>query len=129
MRLWSHGGSQTTLTLAPLTPGTLATAFSTICGSSAADGQFGVDGSVAGGGGTGTGSVSGPTSTVTYYFADGKPGAFTPSEEPADYRVLTAFALKMTGKKPVLVGVSEGAGKYMGGFSVVSAMVAACLRS
>jgi len=41
-RLWSHGGSQTTLHLALLTPGTLATAVSTISGSSAADGQFGV---------------------------------------------------------------------------------------
>ena len=33
-----------------------------------------------------------------------------PAEEPADYRVLTAFARRTTGKQPVLVGVSEGAG-------------------
>ena len=33
-----------------------------------------------------------------------------PEEEPADYRVLTEFAQRATGKKPVLVGVSEGAG-------------------
>lgn len=31
-------------------------------------------------------------------------------DEPADYRVLAEFARKMTGKKPLLVGVSEGAG-------------------
>jgi len=31
-------------------------------------------------------------------------------EEPADYRVLTDFAMKATGKKPMLIGVSEGAG-------------------
>src|SRR5215467_3553672 len=42
MRLWSQGGSQTTLTATSPTPGTLATAFSTMFGSSAADGQFGV---------------------------------------------------------------------------------------
>ena len=33
-----------------------------------------------------------------------------PEEEPADYRVLTAFATKATGRKPILIGVSEGAG-------------------
>lgn len=33
-----------------------------------------------------------------------------PEEEPADYRVLTEFATKATGKKPILIGVSEGAG-------------------
>jgi alpha-beta hydrolase superfamily lysophospholipase len=33
-----------------------------------------------------------------------------PDEEPADYRVLAQFASKATGRKPILVGVSEGAG-------------------
>jgi alpha-beta hydrolase superfamily lysophospholipase len=33
-----------------------------------------------------------------------------PEEEPADYRVLTEFATRATGKKPILIGVSEGAG-------------------
>lgn len=33
-----------------------------------------------------------------------------PEEEPADYRVLTDLARKATGKKPILIGVSEGAG-------------------
>ena len=33
-----------------------------------------------------------------------------PADEPADYRVLTAFALRATGRKPMLIGVSEGAG-------------------
>src|SRR5215475_3322439 len=42
MRLWSHGGSHTTLTVTGPTPATLATAFSTMDGSSCADGQFGV---------------------------------------------------------------------------------------
>ena len=31
-------------------------------------------------------------------------------EEPADYRVLAQFAAKATGKRPILIGVSEGAG-------------------
>ena len=31
-------------------------------------------------------------------------------DEPRDYRVLAAFASKRSGKKPVLIGVSEGAG-------------------
>jgi dienelactone hydrolase len=31
-------------------------------------------------------------------------------DEPGDYEVLAQFATKMTGKKPILVGVSEGAG-------------------
>ena len=31
-------------------------------------------------------------------------------EEPADYRVLAQFASKATGRKPILIGVSEGAG-------------------
>src|SRR5438067_6368079 len=42
MRLGSHGGSHTMLTLASRTPGTPATAFSTWCGISSAEGQFGV---------------------------------------------------------------------------------------
>jgi pimeloyl-ACP methyl ester carboxylesterase len=33
-----------------------------------------------------------------------------PEEEPADYRVLTDLAKKATGRKPILIGVSEGAG-------------------
>lgn len=33
-----------------------------------------------------------------------------PEEEPADYRVLIELATKRTGRKPVLIGVSEGAG-------------------
>ncbi|HET7698015.1 MAG TPA: AcvB/VirJ family lysyl-phosphatidylglycerol hydrolase [Vicinamibacterales bacterium] len=33
-----------------------------------------------------------------------------PEDEPADYRVLTDFATKATGKRPILIGVSEGAG-------------------
>ena len=33
-----------------------------------------------------------------------------PEEEPADYRVLTDVAKKATGRKPILIGVSEGAG-------------------
>ena len=33
-----------------------------------------------------------------------------PEEEPADYRVLTEFARRATGQKPILIGVSEGAG-------------------
>ena len=33
-----------------------------------------------------------------------------PEEEPADYRVLTDVAKKTTGRKPILIGVSEGAG-------------------
>jgi len=31
-------------------------------------------------------------------------------DEPGDYRVLTRFATQITAKKPILVGVSEGAG-------------------
>ena len=31
-------------------------------------------------------------------------------EEPGDYRVLTQQAIKATGKRPILIGVSEGAG-------------------
>ena len=33
-----------------------------------------------------------------------------PEEEPADYRALTDVANKRTGRKPILIGVSEGAG-------------------
>ena len=33
-----------------------------------------------------------------------------PEEEPADYRVLADVAKKATGRKPILIGVSEGAG-------------------
>lgn len=33
-----------------------------------------------------------------------------PEEEPGDYRVLTDVAKKATGQKPILIGVSEGAG-------------------
>jgi hypothetical protein len=31
-------------------------------------------------------------------------------QEPGDYHVLTQFALRLTGRRPILVGVSEGAG-------------------
>jgi len=41
IRLGSQGGSHTTVTLVSLTPGTLETAFSTMIGSSCADGQLG----------------------------------------------------------------------------------------
>lgn len=33
-----------------------------------------------------------------------------PEEEPGDYHALAEFATKATGKKPILIGVSEGAG-------------------
>ena len=33
-----------------------------------------------------------------------------PDQEPADYRVLAEFAARRSGKKPTLIGVSEGAG-------------------
>jgi pimeloyl-ACP methyl ester carboxylesterase len=36
--------------------------------------------------------------------------ALRPQDEPRDYRVLTQFARRTTGKKPILIGVSEGAG-------------------
>jgi len=32
------------------------------------------------------------------------------ADEPADYRVLAQFARQVTGRKPILIGVSEGAG-------------------
>ena len=33
-----------------------------------------------------------------------------PEDVPADYRILAAFAGRMSGRKPILIGVSEGAG-------------------
>jgi alpha-beta hydrolase superfamily lysophospholipase len=36
--------------------------------------------------------------------------ALKTDEEPRDYRVLAEFAKRITGKKPILIGVSEGAG-------------------
>lgn len=36
--------------------------------------------------------------------------ALRPSDEPSDYQTLATFASAATGRKPVLVGVSEGAG-------------------
>ena len=33
-----------------------------------------------------------------------------PDQEPADYKVLAEFAARRTAKKPILIGVSEGAG-------------------
>ena len=42
-------------------------------------------------------------------FTSGK-ATLRSSDEPADYRVLTTFASGQSGKKPVLIGVSEGAG-------------------
>jgi alpha-beta hydrolase superfamily lysophospholipase len=36
--------------------------------------------------------------------------ALRPSDEPADYKALVTFASAATGRKPILVGVSEGAG-------------------
>lgn len=33
-----------------------------------------------------------------------------PADEPSDYQVLAEFASRSTGKRPVLIGVSEGAG-------------------
>ena len=49
---------------------------------------------------------------VKHYLADFTSGGSTlrPEEEPADYRVLTDVAKRATGKKPILIGVSEGAG-------------------
>jgi alpha-beta hydrolase superfamily lysophospholipase len=49
---------------------------------------------------------------VRVYLASFTSGRSTlrPDEEPADYQVLTEFAAKATGKKPILIGVSEGAG-------------------
>jgi alpha-beta hydrolase superfamily lysophospholipase len=32
------------------------------------------------------------------------------ADEPGDYRVLTGFARKATGRRPILIGISEGAG-------------------
>jgi hypothetical protein len=36
--------------------------------------------------------------------------ALRPADEPADYKTLAAFASAATGRKPILIGVSEGAG-------------------
>ena len=40
----------------------------------------------------------------------GNHGSLGRDDEPRDYAVLTDFARKATGRKPVLIGVSEGAG-------------------
>jgi pimeloyl-ACP methyl ester carboxylesterase len=37
-------------------------------------------------------------------------GVLSPADEPADYKVLADVATRITGKKPILIGVSEGAG-------------------
>jgi dienelactone hydrolase len=42
-------------------------------------------------------------------FTDGK-STLHPQDEPGDYRILADFAAKATGRKPILVGVSVGAG-------------------
>jgi len=42
-------------------------------------------------------------------FSSGR-STLRPEEEPADYQALADFAGKTTGKKPILIGVSEGAG-------------------
>lgn len=42
-------------------------------------------------------------------FTSGKT-TLKPSDEPGDYRVLAAYAARVTGRKPTLIGVSEGAG-------------------
>jgi alpha-beta hydrolase superfamily lysophospholipase len=49
---------------------------------------------------------------VKAYLAGFTSGKMTlrPEDEPADYRVLAEFAQKGTARKPILVGVSEGAG-------------------
>ena len=39
-----------------------------------------------------------------------KQGSLEPQDEPADYQVLAQFAQRATRQKPVLVGISEGAG-------------------
>jgi pimeloyl-ACP methyl ester carboxylesterase len=44
------------------------------------------------------------------YFAGLTPGAPTPKGLPKDYRRIASFAGWATGRKPVLLGVSEGAG-------------------
>jgi fermentation-respiration switch protein FrsA (DUF1100 family) len=40
----------------------------------------------------------------------GNHGALETADEPKDYAVLTEFARRATGRKPILIGVSEGAG-------------------
>ena len=49
---------------------------------------------------------------VRAYLASFTSGRTTldPRAEPGDYRVLAQFAKQVTGRKPVLIGVSEGAG-------------------
>jgi len=42
-------------------------------------------------------------------FTSGK-ATLRPEDEPADFRVLAEFAARGTSKKPILIGVSEGAG-------------------
>jgi len=37
-------------------------------------------------------------------------GTLRPADEPRDFRALAAFASAATGRKPILIGVSEGAG-------------------
>jgi alpha-beta hydrolase superfamily lysophospholipase len=43
-------------------------------------------------------------------FTDSRTGAVRLDDEPGDYRVLTNVAKTATGKHPILIGVSEGAG-------------------
>jgi len=38
------------------------------------------------------------------------PKTLRPEDEPTDYRILAEFAKSATGQKPILIGVSEGAG-------------------
>src|SRR5204863_4233893 len=40
----------------------------------------------------------------------GDTGTLRIADEPADFRTLAAFASAATGRKPILIGVSEGAG-------------------
>ena len=49
---------------------------------------------------------------VKAYLASFTTGPVTlrPEQEPTDYRVLAQFARKVSRKKPILVGISEGAG-------------------
>jgi len=43
----------------------------------------------------------------------GEAGTLRKAEEPADYRTLATFAAAASGRKPLLIGVSEGAGLSM----------------
>lgn len=49
---------------------------------------------------------------VKHYLSGFTTGSSTvnPSDEPTDYRVLVDTARKTTGQKPILIGISEGAG-------------------